>query len=77
MKNKYIVNLSNHAQKDINNIHAYIAKDSPNNARNFISQPEQKIISLELLPEIHPLIPENNLLKTNYRHLILKRTTDI
>jgi len=73
MKNKYIVSLSSHAQKDLNQIYSYIAADSPNNARTFINQLEQRIFSLESLPEMHPLIPENNLLKTSYRHLIFKK----
>jgi len=73
VKIKYTVNITGHAQNDIHKIYTYIAEDSPNNARSFINRLENKIYSLELLPELHPIIPENILLEANYRHLIFKK----
>ncbi len=73
MKKKYQVNLSQQAQNDLERIFYYIADDSINNASNFILQLEKKVYSLELFPDRHPLIPENEFFGTDYRHLIYKK----
>ena len=73
MKKKYQVNLSQQAQNDLEQIFYYIADDSINNASNFILQLEKKVYSLELFPDRHPLIPENEFFGTDYRHLIYKK----
>ena len=73
MKKRYQVNLSRHAQKDLEQVFDYIACDSMNNARNFILKLEQKIYSLEAFPFRNPLISENELFDTDYRHLIYKK----
>ena len=72
MKKKYQVNLSQQAQNDLEQIFYYIADDSINDAANFILQLEKKVYSLELFPDRHPLIPENEFFGTDYRHLIYK-----
>jgi len=73
VKKKYQVNLSQQAQNDLERIFYYIADDSINDAANFILQLERKIYSLELFPDRHPLIPENEFFGTDYRHLIFKK----
>ncbi len=67
---KYEVNLTHHAQNDLEHIFYYIAADSPNNAANFILDLEKHVSSLDTFPERHPLIPENEFFGTDYRHLI-------
>jgi toxin ParE1/3/4 len=66
---KYKVNLSFNAQKDLEHIFFYIAEDSINNAKNFILELEEKIYSLDTMPERFALIPENIFYGTNYRQL--------
>ena len=73
MIKKYQVNITQKAQKDIEQIFYYIADDNINNATNFILQLENQIYSLEDFPERNPLIPENVFFGTEYRHLIYKK----
>ena len=73
MPKRYKVNLTQLAQKDLEEIFYYIAADSSKNAKKFILELEKKIYSLDVLPERHPLIPENELFTTEYRHLIHKK----
>ena len=70
MPKTYKVLLSRHAQNDLAEIYDYIGADSPQNATTFILALEEKILSLAIFPKRVPLIPENILLGTNYRHLI-------
>ncbi len=73
MTKKYQINLTQQAQKDLEVAFYYIADDSIRNAESFIRQLEQKIYSLERLPEHNSLIPENPFFDTDYRHLIHKK----
>ncbi len=73
MTKRYKVNLTQLAQKDLEQIYYYIAADSINNARNFIIELEKKMDSLNTIPERHPLISENEYFGTDYRHLIYKK----
>ena len=73
MTKKYKVNLTQHAQNDLEHIYYYIASNSPDNAANFVLQLEEKLYSLNNYPERHPLIPENEFFGTDYRHLIYKK----
>ena len=73
MTKKYKVNLTQHGQNDLEHIFYYIAGDSINNAASFILELEKKVYSLEIFPELYPLIPENELFGTDYRHLIYKK----
>lgn len=66
------MNLTKHAQKDLERIFYYIAADSAENASAFILEIEEKVYSLEHLPNRNPLIPENEYFGTDYRHLIYK-----
>lgn len=79
---KYNINITEHAQNDLEHIYYYIADDSPGNALNFILELEKRIYSLETHPERHALISENEYFGTSYRHLnhkkyrIIYRITD-
>jgi len=73
MTTKYRVNITKHAQEDLEHIYYYIAADSAANASKFILEIEKKIYTLEGFPYRHPLISENQYFETNYRHLIYKR----
>jgi plasmid stabilization system protein ParE len=67
---KYSVQITPAAERDVEEIWTYIADDSPENATSFILRLEEQIEALEQSPERCPLIPENELLGTGYRHLI-------
>ena len=73
MTTKYKVNITKHAQKDLEHLFYYIAADSGNNASKFILEIEEKIYTLEHFPNRNPLIPENEYFETEYRHLIYKK----
>lgn len=73
MTKRYKVNLTQLAQKDLEQIYYYIAADNIINAGNFVLELEKKIYSLETFPERQPLIAENEFFTTDYRHLIYKK----
>ena len=73
MAKKYKINISFNAQKDLEHIFFYIAEDNINNAKNFILELEEKIYSLDTMPERFALIPENIFFGTNYRQIIHKK----
>ena len=73
MAKKYQVNLTQQAQNDLEHIFYYIAADGINNAKNFVFELEKKVYTLEIFPDRHPLIPENEFFDTDYRHLIYKK----
>lgn len=58
------------AERDVTEIWDYIAQDSPGNAESFIRHLTGQIETLETFPERCPLIAENRILGTSYRHLI-------
>jgi toxin ParE1/3/4 len=58
------------AEADIAEIWDYIAQDNPDAATTFILHLEEQIGTLESFPEQCPLVPENVLLGTSYRHLL-------
>jgi len=70
---KYKVNISFNAQKDLEHIFFYIAEESINNAKRFIFELEEKIYSLDTMPERFALISENIFFDTDYRHIIHKK----
>ncbi len=72
MARKYKVNVSFNAQKDLERIFFYIAEDSINNAKKFILELEEKIYSLDTMPERFALISENIFFGTNYRQITHK-----
>ena len=51
------------------NIWEYIAQDKPDVATAFVLGLKEQIGTLERFPERSPLVPENELLGTAYRHL--------
>jgi toxin ParE1/3/4 len=67
---KYRVDITVSAEADIAAIWDYIARDSPDAAAAFILRLEEQIATLERYPERCPLVPENDLLGTAYRHLL-------
>ena len=73
MTKRYKVNLTQLAQKDLEQFYYYIAADSMNTATNFVLELEKKIYSLDTFPERNPLIAENEFFATDYRHLIYKK----
>lgn len=70
MPTKYCVEITPAAERDVEEIWSYIASDSQENATAFILRLEVQLEKLEHFPERSPLIPENKLLGTSYRHLL-------
>ena len=68
---KYRVEIAKIAEADLEGIWILIAADSTENATHFVIQLEEKIGTLEQLPNRCPLIPENVQIGTAYRHLII------
>ncbi|MDO8446694.1 MAG: type II toxin-antitoxin system RelE/ParE family toxin [Deltaproteobacteria bacterium] len=67
---KYRVRITKTAEDDFKEIWTFIADDSVEVANAFVLQFENHIKTLELFPERCPLIPENKILGTKYRHLM-------
>ena len=70
MPKKYRVDITATAEADLAAIWDYIARDNPDAATAFILRLEEQIETLERYPERCPLVPENDLLGTTYRHLL-------
>lgn len=70
MPKKYKIKITKTAEDDLDEIWNNIALDSINNAINFVNQIEKKIYSLELFPDRGPFIPENEIIRGEYKHLI-------
>lgn len=70
MPAKYRVSFSKAAETDTEEIWNYIAADSPANAARFVLRLEGHVRTLENFPERCPLIKENAIWGTSYRHLI-------
>lgn len=68
MPAKFRVRITRTAERDVENIWSFIAQDSPEEASRFIDRLEDQIATLERFPERCPLIPENEILGTRYRH---------
>ena len=73
MAKKYKVNITFNATTDLEHIFFYIAEESINNAKKFIHELEEKIYSLDTMPERLALIPENIFFGTNYRQITHKK----
>ena len=71
MPAKYRVEVTKVAEADLEEIWVLIAADSVENATHFVIQLDQKIGTLERMPNRCSLIPENAQLGAGYRHLIL------
>jgi toxin ParE1/3/4 len=68
---KFRVRITHTAEKDLEEVWDYIANDSPESAEQFTRRLEEEIETLETLPERCPLIPENEILGTHYRQLVV------
>jgi len=67
---KFRVDITEAAEADVAEIWEYIAQDKPDAATAFVLRLEEQICTLERFPERSPLVPENELLGTAYRHLL-------
>lgn len=72
MGKRYNITIVKTAEDDLDEIWNYISIDSINSAANFINEIEERIYSLENFPLRNPLMPENEILGSKYRHLIYK-----
>lgn len=70
MAAKFRVRITSTAERDIEEAWTFIAHDSAEEAEKFIRRLEEQIETLENFPERCPLIPENEILGTRYRHLL-------
>jgi plasmid stabilization system protein ParE len=70
MPAKFRVRITRAAERDIEETWNFIAHDSPEEANKFVRRLEEQIKTLETFPERCPLIPENEILGTRYRHLL-------
>ncbi len=73
MTETFKVEITSNAERDIEDIWEYIGYDNPEDASFFISNLEEQIVTLESFPFRCPLVPENELLGTGYRHLLYGR----
>jgi toxin ParE1/3/4 len=70
MPAKFRVRITRAAERDIEEAWSFIANDSAEEAERFVRRLEGQIETLETFPERCPLIPENEMLGTRYRHLL-------
>jgi plasmid stabilization system protein ParE len=70
MPKKFIVDIAASAEADVSEIWDYIAQDNRDAATAFVLRLEEQIGTLERFPERCPLVRENELLGTAYRHLV-------
>ena len=70
MPAKFRVRITRTAERDIEEAWTFIAQDSAEEAEEFIRRLEEQIATLESFPERCPLISENEILGTRYRHLL-------
>lgn len=70
MPKKFTVDITAAAEADVAELWEYIAQDDPAAATAFVLQLEKQIGALERFPERCPLVRENELLGTSYRHLV-------
>jgi toxin ParE1/3/4 len=67
---KFRVRISETAENDFVEAWRFISEDSPEAAFDFLLQLEKQVSTLETFPARCPLISENDLIGTQYRHLI-------
>ena len=70
MPAKFRVRITRAAERDLEEAWEFIAQDSPEEAEKFIRRLEEHIDTLERFPERCPLIAENEILGTRYRHFV-------
>jgi toxin ParE1/3/4 len=73
VREKYRVKIARQAETDLAEIWTYIATDSVDNANQFILKLERRMKTLGSSPRRCPLISKNELLGTQYRHLLVRK----
>ena len=73
MRERFHVKIARHAEMDLEEIWDYIAADSVGNATRFVVELETRMKTLSYSPRRCSLIPENDILGTRYRHLIIRK----
>src|SRR2546429_2018083 len=73
MRERFHVKIARRAEIDLEEIWDYIAADSVENATRFIVELETRMKTLSHSPRRCSLIPENEILGTRYRHLIIRK----
>ena len=77
MARKYRVDITRTAERDIETIYGFIARDNPASAVAWLDTVERNIASLEQWPQQRPIIPEASELAVEYRHLIGAQLLDL
>jgi plasmid stabilization system protein ParE len=67
---RYQVKVTHTAEGDLKEIWDHIFEESPREAEKFVIRIEHQIGTLEQYPERCPLVPENEILGTQYRHIL-------
>ena len=70
MPEKYRVEITSIAEKDVEELWEYIAKENIEVANSFVLHLQEQIERLENFPLRCLLLPENELLGTEYRHYL-------
>lgn len=70
---RYLVDLTRRADRDIQSISDYIAKESISGAGKWIDSMEQALLSLESIPAGNPIAPENEIFVDEIRHHLFGR----
>jgi len=70
MPTRFRVRISKTAERDVDEVWRFISQDSIETATIFVLRLEERVSALETFPARCPLIPENELIETQYRHLI-------
>lgn len=71
MTEKFKVEITPIAESDVEEIWEYLSLDNNDAANSLILLLEEKIGTLETFPFRCSLVPENELLGTDYRHLLI------
>jgi len=70
MPTRFRVRISEIAEKDLDEAWSFISEDSLEAASRFLLHLEEQVSTLETFPARCPLIPENELMGTQYRQMI-------
>ena len=70
MPAKFLVEITRTAERDVEDIWTFIARDNREAADRFVAELDRQMTTLERLPARCPLIAENELMGTRYRHLV-------
>lgn len=70
MPARFRVRISATAERDVDEVWRFISQDSLEEATIFLLHLEERVSTLETFPARCPLIPENELIGTQYSHLI-------